>query len=76
MTRSAPWLWAVNGSAGVPATGSAVLVSIETSLNFALWVGAIGYALVSVAGIGLLKLGAPRVEPSASLAAQALGASP
>ena len=56
-SRITPWLWAVNGSAGVLATGGAVLVSIETSLNDALWVGAAGYALVSVAGIQLLKLG-------------------
>ncbi len=37
--RITPWLWAVNGAAGVLATGSAVLVGIETSLNHALWVG-------------------------------------
>ena len=60
--RITPWLWAVNGSAGVLATGGAVLVGIETSLNSSLWVGAVGYALVSLAGVQLLRLGAPRAE--------------
>jgi hypothetical protein len=54
--RITPWLWAVNGSAGVLATGGAVLVGIETSLNSSLWVGAVGYALAGLAGIQLLKL--------------------
>jgi hypothetical protein len=67
-----PWLWAVNGSAGVLATSAAVLLSLETSLNHALWVGAVGYALLSVVGIQLLKLAATR-EPGGSLAAPALG---
>src|SRR5215469_17112511 len=46
-----------------------VLGSRILLLNLAL--GAkFGYALVSIAGIQLLKLGAPRAEPSGSLAAQ------
>jgi hypothetical protein len=54
--RMTPWLWAVNGAAGVLASSLAVLVSIETSLNHALWVGAIGYALLSIIALRLLKL--------------------
>ena len=61
-SRITPWLWAVNGSAGVLATGGAVLVSLETSLNHALWIGALGYSLLTIAGPQLLKLGAPRAE--------------
>jgi hypothetical protein len=72
-SRITPWLWAVNGSAGVLATGSAVLVSLETSLNHALWVGALGYALLSVAGTQLLKLVATQAEPGGLVAAPAGG---
>ncbi len=39
-SRITPWLWAVNGAAGVLASGLVVLVSIETSLNHSLWFGA------------------------------------
>jgi hypothetical protein len=74
--RVTPWLWAVNGAAGVLATGGAVLLSLETSLNWALWVGALGYSLLIIAAIRLHELGAAR-EPqrSGNLANQALGAS-
>lgn len=73
-SRITPWLWAVNGSAGVLATGGAVLVSLETSLNHALGVGAVGYALLSIVGMQLLKLGAPRAEHG-TLASHAFGTS-
>jgi len=56
-SRTTPWLCAVNGSAGVLASGSAVLVSIETSLNDALWVGAFLYAVLALVGPRLLNLG-------------------
>ena len=56
-SRTTPWLWAVNGAAGVLASGATVLISIETSLNYALWIGAFVYALVAIAGPQLLKLG-------------------
>jgi hypothetical protein len=49
--RLAPWLWAVNGAAGVLASGLAVLLSIQTSLDVSLWVGAGAYA--ALAGIAL-----------------------
>lgn len=55
-----PWLWAINGAAGVLASGSAVLLTIETSLNHALWVAAAGYLLLAVAALQLLRLGMPR----------------
>ncbi len=45
--RATPWLWAINGAAGVLASGTAVLVSIETSLDVAIWVGAAGYLLLA-----------------------------
>jgi hypothetical protein len=55
--RITPWVWAVNGAAGVLATGAVVLVSINTSLNDSLWVGAVAYALLAVVGPQLFKLG-------------------
>jgi hypothetical protein len=54
--RITPWLWAVNGAGGVLASGTVVLVSIETSLNHSLWVGAVAYALLAVVGPKLSKL--------------------
>jgi hypothetical protein len=56
-SRTTPWLWAVNGAAGVLASGTAVLVSIETSLNVSIWVGAVGYALLAGIGLQLVQLG-------------------
>jgi len=55
-SRITPWLWAVNGAAGVLASGAAVLVSINTSLNHSLWVGAVAYALLAGVGPQLFKL--------------------
>jgi fucose 4-O-acetylase-like acetyltransferase len=52
-----PWLWAVNGAAGVMASGAAVLVAIQTSLNHDLWIGAAGYAGLSVIALQLVRLG-------------------
>jgi hypothetical protein len=55
--RLTPWLWAVNGAAGVMASGAAVLVAIQTSLNHDLWIGAAGYAGLSVIALQLARLG-------------------
>jgi hypothetical protein len=54
-SRITPWLWAVNGAGGVLASGLVVLVSIDTSLNHSLWVGAVAYALLTVVGPRLRK---------------------
>jgi hypothetical protein len=55
-SRITPWLWAVNGAAGVLASGVVVLVSIATSLNHSLWLGAAAYTLLAGVGPQLLKL--------------------
>jgi hypothetical protein len=55
-SRITPWLWAVNGAAGVLASGAVVLVSIDTSLNHSLWIGAVAYALLAVVGPQIFKL--------------------
>jgi hypothetical protein len=56
-SRITPWLWAVNGAAGVLASGVVVLVSVNTSLNHSLWVGAGAYGLLAVVGPQLCRLG-------------------
>jgi hypothetical protein len=56
-SRITPWAWAVNGAAGVLATGCAILVSVNTSLDDSLRVGAVAYALLAVVGPKLFKLG-------------------
>jgi hypothetical protein len=61
-TRITPWLWAVNGAAGVLASGAAILVAIGTSLNHAMWVGAACYSLLVVPAITLLAKGAQRPQ--------------
>jgi hypothetical protein len=55
--RPTPWFWAINGAAGVLGSGAAVLFSIQTSLDATLGAAAAFYALVSVAGLSLGKLG-------------------
>jgi hypothetical protein len=58
-SRITPWLWALNGAAGVLASGAVVFVSVGTSLNHSLWVGAVAYALLAVVGPQLFKLEQP-----------------
>jgi hypothetical protein len=55
-SRITPWLWAVNGAAGVLASGAVVFVSVGTSLNHSLWVGAVAYALLAIVGPQLCRL--------------------
>jgi spermidine synthase len=61
--RPTPWLWAVNGAAGVLGSGTAVMLSIQTSLDHTVLAGAGCYALLSMVGPMLLRLSAARVEP-------------
>ena len=58
-SRITPWLWAVNGAAGVLASGAVILVSISTSLNHSLWLGAAAYALLAGVGPRLLRTHLP-----------------
>jgi hypothetical protein len=68
-SRITPWLWAVNGAGGVLASGLVVLVSIDTSLNHSLWVGAVAYALLTVVGPQLFKLERASEDKMSSLSA-------
>jgi hypothetical protein len=67
--RPTPWLWALNGAAGVLASGAAVLISIESSLNVALWIGACCYGLLPVFATGVLRWSrarAPVAQPASA----------
>src|SRR5262249_52428725 len=52
-----PWFWAINGAAGVLASGLAVLVSIEFSISTTLWCGAVSYLLLGPVAVLLSGLG-------------------
>jgi hypothetical protein len=55
--RPTPWFWAVNGAAGVLASGLAVTISIEFSISATLWCGAISYLLLGPVAVLLSGLG-------------------
>jgi hypothetical protein len=53
-SRPTPWLWSINGAAGVLAASIAVAVSIGFSINVSIWLGAGCYLLTGIAAIALL----------------------
>lgn len=53
--RPTPWLWGVNGAAGVLAAGLAVVCSIGVSINATIRVGAARYLLLAPVAVLLLK---------------------
>ena len=57
--RTTPWLWAINGAAGVLAAGIAVAISIIFSIDVSLWIGAACYLLMTPFALGLGALSAP-----------------
>ena len=59
-TRPTPWFWAVNGAAGVLASGLAVTISIEYSIGTTLWCGAFCYLLLGPVAVLLSRAGATR----------------
>jgi hypothetical protein len=66
--RPTPWLWAVNGAAGVLASGLAVVISIEFSISTTLFCGAVSYLLLGPIAISLSQL-PMKLQPAAMLAA-------
>ena len=54
-SRPTPWLWAVNGAAGVLAAGLAVLISIAFSISVTLWLGAVFYLLLGPVAVSLSR---------------------
>ena len=65
--RPTPWFWAVNGAAGVLASGLAVTISMEFSISATLWCGAISYLLLGPVAVLLSRFGVAR-QPAATLA--------
>src|SRR5262245_23157891 len=55
--RPTPWFWAINGIAGVLASGLAVTISIEFSISATLWSGAVCYFLLGPIAVILSKIG-------------------
>jgi hypothetical protein len=68
-TRPTPWLWAVNGAAGVLAAGIAVLVSIQATISTTLWSGAMCYLLLGPIAIYLARSGRSQINAVALRAA-------
>jgi hypothetical protein len=66
-SRSNPWFWAVNGSAGVLAAGAAVDVSIVFSINASLWGVAACYIALAPIGVALRNFGATALAKQASV---------
>ncbi len=56
-TRPTPWFWAVNGAAGVFASGLAIGIGTFVSIDATLWAGAAAYLLLLpfAVGIGALR---------------------
>ena len=65
--RPTPWFWAINGAAGVLASGLAVMISIVFSISATLWCGAVSYLLLGPVAVLLSGLGRtlkPTVQPA------------
>ena len=69
--RLTPWLWGVNGAAGVLAAGLAVACSIGFSIDVTIRVGGVCYALLLV--FAQLLLREPRESRNGHLAPTAGG---
>jgi len=52
--RATPWFWAVNGAAGVLASGLAVATGTFISINASLWAAGLCYLLITPVAAGLL----------------------
>jgi hypothetical protein len=63
--RPTPWFWAVNGAAGVLASGLAVAISMEFSISTTLYCGAVSYMLLGPVTISLSRLGTTH-QPAAN----------
>ena len=55
-SRPLPWVWGVNGAAGVLASGVAVGCSVSTSINVTVRLGAVAYLALAAAGAALLPV--------------------
>jgi hypothetical protein len=71
-TGPLPWFWAVNGAAGVLASGAALMVALEASIDATLVIGAGCYLLVAGPALRIQALSAERsTRPSSARAGTA-----
>ena len=54
--RPTPWFWAVNGAAGVFASGLAIGIGTFVSIDATLWAGAAAYLLLFPVAIGIVTM--------------------
>ena len=54
-TRPTPWLWAINGAAGVLAASIAVAVNIAFSISTSIWLSAMCYLLLGAVAPALMR---------------------
>ena len=52
-----PWMWGVNGAAGVLATVTAVAVSMWSGISTSLYVATLAYALLTLPALVLWRRG-------------------
>jgi hypothetical protein len=72
--RLTPWLWGVNGAAGVLAAGIAVACSIGFSIDVTIRVGGTCYALLLLFALLLLRASVTKYEPPPHASGEALAA--
>jgi spermidine synthase len=58
-----PWMWGVNGAAGVLASVSAIWMSIWSGISTSLYVAACAYALLALPAVLLWRRGAASTDP-------------
>jgi len=58
--RPTPWFWAVNGAAGVLASGLAVTISMDFAISTTLWCGAVCYLLLGPVAVALSNVNSSR----------------
>jgi hypothetical protein len=60
--RPTPWLWGVNGAAGVLGSGLAVACSIAFSIDITIGVGAVCYIALALVALPLMRRRQPQLE--------------
>ncbi len=63
-TQLTPWLWGVNGAAGVLGSSVAIVLNIAFGVQYTIWIGCLCYALIPLAARVLLKKAASASESS------------
>jgi hypothetical protein len=67
ISDATPWMWGVNGAAGVLASVSAVAISIWTGISTSLHLATGAYALLMLPALALWHRGAPSCARPSSI---------